>query len=138
MAHAVRRVIGIEIVPEAVECAKKNARAGGIENAAFYLGDAADTASLLAAAEAERGEPIRPGICVIDPPRAGCDEGLISFLGRLSPEKIIYISCNTATLARDVARLAEYGYTPGEVTPFDLFPGTGHCEAVVRLTRSAK
>lgn len=138
MAHAVRRVTGIEIVPEAVECAKKNAHDNGIDNAAFYLGDAADTASLLFAAEAERGEPIRPGICVIDPPRAGCDEGLVNFLGTLSPERIIYISCNTATLARDVARLAGYGYTPGDVTPFDLFPGTGHCEAVVRLTRSAK
>ncbi len=135
MAREVREMIGVEIVPEAVECAKINAKENGVENAAFYVGDAAETESLLKNAERERGEAILPDIVILDPPRAGCDERLIRFVASLSPEKIVYISCNPKTLARDCALFRTLGYTAGAAAPFDLFPATGHVESVVRLER---
>ncbi len=136
MAHAVREVIGIEIVPSAVECARRNARRAGIENASFYTADASDTDQILARAEAERGERIRPDVVVLDPPRKGSTEKLLSFIATsLSPSRIVYISCNPDTLARDCAFLRPLGYAIGEVTPVDLFPMTGHVESVVCLTR---
>lgn len=135
MSDGVREVIGIEVVPEAVECAKKNAAKNGITNAAFYCGDATDTEKLLASAEKERGEKIRPDVVLLDPPRRGCEPELLSFLGRLAPARIVYVSCNPETLARDVALLMKEGYTPGAVTPVNLFPVTGHVESVICLTR---
>ncbi|MBQ8174582.1 MAG: 23S rRNA (uracil(1939)-C(5))-methyltransferase RlmD [Clostridia bacterium] len=135
MAHSVREVIGVEIVPEAVACAKRNAKRNGIQNASFYCGDAENSRNLLAAAEAERGEEIRPDVVVLDPPRRGCGEALLSFVAALAPSRIVYISCNPETLARDAKLLAASGYEMGAVTPVDLFPCTGHCECVVCLTR---
>ena len=136
MADKCRELIGIEIVESAVECARFNARENGIKNASFYTGDAKHTERLLERAEAERGEKIKPDVVVLDPPRAGCDEALLKHIATsLSPRKIVYISCNPQTLARDVALLAPLGYTTDEVTPVDLFPGTGHVESVVCLTR---
>ena len=136
MARDCREVIGIEIVDSAVECAKYNAAENGIENASFYTGDAANTEGLLANAERIRGEKIRPDVVILDPPRGGSDAGLLGYIAnKLSPKRIVYISCNPATLARDAAILAPLGYEMGRVTPFDLFPGTGHVESVVALTR---
>ena len=135
MADGVREVIGIEVVESAVECAKKNAARNGIKNASFYCGDATDTEGLRARAEKERATPIRPDTVLLDPPRRGCEPELLSFLGRLAPARIVYISCNPETLARDVALLMKEGYTPGAVTPVNLFPVTGHVESVVCLTR---
>ena len=136
MADGVREVIGIEIVPSAVECAKRNANRGGIQNASFYTADASDTDLILARAEAERGEPIRPDIVILDPPRKGSTEKLLSFIANsLSPTRIVYISCNPETLARDCAILRPMGYEIGVVTPVDLFPMAGHVESVVSLTR---
>lgn len=138
MADRVRRLIGIEIVPEAIEYAKKNAERNGVKNAYFFCGDAKDTEKLLTAAEAEIGE-IHPDAVVLDPPRKGCSPDLVSFVARrLTPPKIAYISCNPDTLARDCALFADYGYEIGDVTPVDLFPRTGHVESVVCLTRSDK
>ncbi len=135
MASAVRKLVGIEIVPEAVECAKENARRAGIDNAHFFVGDAANTEGLLKNAERELGK-FSPDVVVLDPPRKGCDGELLSFLSeRLAPKRIVYISCNPDTLARDVAVLTRAGYEMGEVTPVDLFPRTGHVESVVCLTR---
>ena len=135
MAHRVKRLIGIEIVPEAIEYARKNAERNGIKNAAFFCGDAKDAAKLLSAAESEIGE-ICPDAVVLDPPRKGCSPALIEFVAsQLSPPKIAYISCNPDTLARDCALFCHYGYTIGDVTPVDLFPRTGHVESVVCLTR---
>ena len=135
MADGARELIGVEIVESAVECAKENARENGVKNAAFYAADAADTETLLSLAERERGEKILPDVIVLDPPRAGSDEGLLRYISSLSPKKIVYISCNPATLARDVRILQGLGYVAGAVYPFDLFPCTGHVESVVCLTR---
>ena len=130
MAHRVRHLFGIEIVPEAIACARENARAAGIANATFAVGDAKTTGAILA----EHGVP-RPNVIVLDPPRAGCDTNLLDTVAELSPDRLVYISCNPDTLARDVALLSSLGYTFGTVTPVDLFPRTGHVESLVCLTR---
>ena len=135
MAKDCRELIGIEIVDSAVECARFNAENNGITNASFYTGDAKDTEKLLAPAEAIRGEKIMPDVVIFDPPRAGSDEALLRHVASLSPRKIVYISCNPATLARDMVVLKELGYTSETVIPVDMFPGTGHVESVVCLER---
>lgn len=135
MADAAGEVIGIEIVESAVECAKFNAEANGIKNASFYAGDASEAARLLAPAEAARGKKIMPDIVILDPPRAGTTKELIEHIATLAPRKVVYISCNPQTLARDMVVFKEFGYVGNEVTPFDLFPMTGHVESVVCLTR---
>ena len=136
MADSVGELIGIEIVDSAVECARENARECGIENAHFFTGDATETEQLLANAERQLGRKITPNIVVLDPPRAGCDEKLVRFVSDLNPERIVYISCNPKTLARDVVLFRELGYNTDTVYPFDLFPMTGHVESVVCLTRT--
>lgn len=118
------QLIGVEIIPEAVENAKENARQNGIANATFICGDA--NAAELSGAD----------VIFLDPPRKGCEESLVRQIAAIAPRRVVYISCNPDTLARDVARFAEVGYEPGVVYPVDLFPRTGHCEAVVRLTKS--
>ena len=133
MADAVKRVIGIEIVPDAVRCARENAERNGIKNAAFFAGDATNTEKLLSVAEAELGKTLSPDAVILDPPRKGCDEKLLAFLAERRIPKIVYISCNPETLARDVAFLAKKGYGFSEITPIDLFPRTAHVETVVGL-----
>ena len=135
MADEAGEVIGIEIVKSAVECAKFNAENNGIGNASFYAGDASETERLLVPAETARGGKIKPSIVILDPPRAGTTEELIKHIASLSPKKVVYISCNPATLARDMVIFEKLGYFGTEVTPFDLFPMTGHVESVVCLTR---
>ncbi len=135
MADGCSQLIGIEIVESAVECAKFNAKKNGIENAHFYAGDAKNTEKFLEKAEKERGEKIKPDVVVLDPPRGGSSEELLSYIASLSPERIVYISCNPSTLARDMKYISEFGYTGHRIYPFDLFPGTGHCECVVLLER---
>ena len=136
MAKEAGEIIGVEIVESAVRCAGENARANGIENASFYTADAADTEKLLERAERERGEKIKPQTVILDPPRQGSDEGLLVYIANeLSPEKIVYISCNPATLARDINVLSPLGYNADKVRLFDLFPATGHVESVVCLKR---
>ena len=137
MADSVGELIGIEIVDSAVECARENARECGIANAHFFTGDATETERLLANAERELGRRITPDIIVLDPPRAGCDERLIRFVSTLDAKRIVYISCNPKTLARDVVLFRELGYDTDTVYPFDLFPMTGHVESVVCLTRQS-
>ena len=138
MADEAGEVIGIEIVESAVECAKFNAEINHIFNASFYAGDASDTKKILEPAELARGGKIKPDIVILDPPRAGTTAELIEHIASLAPRKVVYISCNPATLARDMAVFKQYGYEGNEVTPFDLFPLTGHVESVVCLTRSDK
>lgn len=135
MAHLASRVVGVEIVNEAVECAKENARINGIENAYFFCGDASDTRGLLASAKDGLGD-FCPDVVIIDPPRKGTTKELVDYLDSLGVKKIVYVSCNPDTLARDCAWFADAGYTIGEVTPVDMFPGTGHVESVVALTRN--
>ena len=135
MADLAGEVVGIEIVESAVECATFNAEINHIQNASFYAGDASDTKRILEPAEAKRGEKIMPSIVVFDPPRGGTTEELIKHITGLNPTRIVYISCNPATLARDMVVLKQYGYVGTEVTPFDLFPMTGHVESLVCLTK---
>ena len=137
MADSVGELIGIEIVDSAVECAKENARDSGIENAHFFTGDATETERLLLNAERQLGKKISPDVIVLDPPRAGCDEKLVRFVSTLNAKRIVYISCNPKTLARDVVLFRELGYDTDTVYPFDLFPCTGHVESVVCLTRQS-
>ncbi len=136
MANKVRELIGIEIVESAVECAKENAADNGITNASFYTGDAKDTQKLLENAERSLGRKIKPTLVLLDPPRAGCSEELIKYVAALAPERVVYISCNPTTLARDSVLFRSLGYQLGKVTPVDMFPGTGHVESVVCLTRT--
>ena len=135
MADVAGEIIGIEIVESAVECARFNAENNGISDAKFYTGDATDAEKLLERAESERGEKIAPDVIILDPPRAGCDEKLVRYTASLSPKRIVYVSCNPGTLARDVAIFKSLGYETNEVFAVDLFPATGHVESVVCLTR---
>ena len=134
MAKDAARIVGVEIVDEAVECAKENAKLNDVENAYFFCGDASDTRGLLATAKDTLGD-FCPDVVVIDPPRKGTTEELVNYLDSLGVPRIVYVSCNPDTLARDCAWFAEKGYQIGDVTPVDLFPGTGHVESVVCLTR---
>lgn len=138
MARDAAEVIGVEIVESAARCAEENAARGGLSNAHFYAGDAADTEELLRAAERARGKRILPDVVLLDPPRGGCDARTLEFVASMNPQRIVYISCNPETLARDVAHLVSLGYTPGAATPVDLFPGTGHVETVILLTKAQK
>ena len=130
MADRVRRLTGVEIVPQAVECAIGNAERAGIENAKFICADSADGAADILATTDEM-----PDVVVLDPPRKGCAPELLDSLTHAGITKIVYISCNPATLSRDCAHLKKQGWQIGEVQPVDLFPRTGHVENVVCLTR---
>ncbi len=127
-ARKVKKLIGIEVIPEAIEDAKQNAKLNGIENAEFFVGDASKTLEIIASL------PEKPTAVIVDPPRKGLSADAIAALKQIAPEKIIYVSCNPATQARDLALLGDT-YVPGEVQPYDMFPRTGHVESVVCLTR---
>lgn len=129
MAHKAKSLIGVEIVPKAIEDAKENAQSNGIDNARFICGDAAK------AAETLRAEGLTPDVIIIDPPRKGCDKSLIKTISDMNPKRVVYVSCDPATLARDLAIFAELGFVAHEVTPVDMFPRTSHVEAVVLLQR---
>ena len=136
MADSVRELVGVEIVASAVERAKENAKKNGIAHASFFCADAGCACSLLDAVKKEKGEAYAPDIVLLDPPRKGCSAELLSYLAKdLVPPKIVYISCNPDTLARDCAYLTQNGYSLSPVTPVDLFPRTGHVESVVCLKR---
>ncbi len=136
MSDQAKRVIGIEIVDEAVKCAAENAKRNSIALAAFYCGDASDAKKLLAAAEEAEGvlDPKHTTV-ILDPPRKGSTPDLIGYLSDRGFDRVVYISCNPDTLARDCALFRSLGYTVGTVTPVDLFPRTGHVETVVLLSR---
>lgn len=129
LAKYAHRVIGAEIIPEAVENARKNAQRNGIENAEFICADASE------AAEKLLNEGIRPEAVVVDPPRKGMDEAAIRALCGMEPERIAYVSCNPATLARDVVVFNECGYALQKATAVDMFPRTPHVEAVVLMSK---
>ena len=135
MADFAERIIGIEIVEEAVERAKENAARNGKKNAFFYCGDASDAEKLLTNAENAHGDVSR-AVVIMDPPRKGSTPELIEYLARRGFERIVYVSCGPDTLARDCVLFKKLGYKIGTVTPVDLFPRTGHVESVVCLTRT--
>ena len=129
MAGAAGKVIGVEVVPQAVEDARENAKRNGIENAEFFCGDAG-----AAALELEK-QGVKADVVVVDPPRKGLNADTIEALHRFAPRRIVYVSCDPATLARDVALLKERGYQVANATAADLFPRCAHVESVVCLTR---
>lgn len=130
MADNAKRVFGIEIVPEAIENARRNAKLNGITNAEFFCGDAYDGARELK----KRG--ISPDVIVLDPPRKGCQRELLDTVEQMNPKRIVYVSCDSATLARDLAILNKKGYKTQEITPVDMFPRTPHVETVTLITRA--
>ncbi|MCR5685384.1 MAG: 23S rRNA (uracil(1939)-C(5))-methyltransferase RlmD [Lachnospiraceae bacterium] len=167
-AKYVKRVYGIEIVPQAIEDAKENAKLNGITNAEFFCGAAeelfpklmqvADTVKLRMEAytytktavegndhhgkndaPGETGtdsmDRLTPDIVIVDPPRKGCDAALIDCIGKMTPKKVVYVSCDPATLARDIKLFRDYGYEPVKIRPVDMFPQTGHVETVCLLGR---
>ena len=129
MASAAGKVIGVEVIPQAVEDAKDNAKRNGIENAEFFCGDAGQ-----AALELERNG-IRPDVIVVDPPRKGLNADTIEALHRMAPRRIVYVSCDPATLGRDVALLKGHGYALESAQAADLFPRCSHVETVALLGR---
>lgn len=139
MADKVSRLVGIEIVPEAVVCATENAERNAAEGliqadmAQFFCADATEASRIFA--PADRGDVPSPDIVIIDPPRKGTTPELIREIARRDIRKVVYISCDPETLARDCAVFRECGYHIGEVQPVDLFPRTGHVENVVCLSR---
>ena len=124
------QVVVILVIPQAVEDAKDNAKRNGIENAEFFCGDAGEAALALEA------KGIRADVAVVDPPRKGLNADTIEALSRMAPRRIVYVSCDPATLARDVALLKERGYTLKNASAADLFPRCAHVESVVTLTRA--
>ena len=132
MADRCRELIGVEIVPEAIDSAKANAARMGDAVAAksrFFCADAGQAAARLAA------EGLRPDVIMLDPPRKGCDETTLSAVVQMSPRRVVYVSCNPSTAARDAAWLEEHGYHAEKVQPVDLFPRTRHCECVIALSK---
>ena len=129
MAGAAGKVIGVEVVEQAVEDARENALRNGIKNAEFFCGDAGKAALDLEA------KGIRPDVVVVDPPRKGLNADTIEALQRMDPRRIVYVSCDPATLARDVALLKERGYKLKNAMAADLFPRCAHVESIVCLCR---
>ena len=130
MAKHAKKAYGIEIVAPAIEDAKKNAVANGCKNAEFILGDAAvELPALL-----EGG--VNPDVVLLDPPRAGCEERVLAAICKVKPERIVYVSCNPASLARDLAYLEQNGYKATIVQPVDMFPATSHVENVALVVKA--
>ncbi len=129
LAQKAAKVYGIEIVPPAIEDAKRNALENGLKNAEFICGDAAvELPKLL-----ESG--VRPQVVLVDPPRAGCEQKVLDAIAGVQPERIVYVSCNPASLARDLAYLEDRGYKTVQAQPVDMFPQTHHVETIVLLQR---
>lgn len=132
MAEKAEKVIGVEIIPEAVEDAKINAEINGIENAEFICGDAPEAAKIL------KERNIKPDVIIVDPPRKGCAEDLLETISQMNPKRLVYVSCDPATLARDCKILKEKGYEIQKAAPVDMFPRTSHVETVVLMSRNSK
>ena len=130
LAKRAGRVIGAEIVPAAIRDAGENAARNHIENAEFFCGDAAEAAARLEA------EGLRPGVITVDPPRKGLAPEVIGSIAAMGPARVVYVSCDPATLGRDVKRFGELGYRAVRACAVDMFPGTRHVESVVLLERS--
>ena len=136
LARSAGRVYGVEVVPQAIEDARANAKLNDIENAEFFTGKAEEVLPAWYAEHAdEEGGMAHPDVIVVDPPRKGCDEACLDTMVRMAPSRIVYVSCNPATLARDLRYLCDRGYELRAVRPCDMFPQTVHCECAVKLER---
>ena len=129
LAKAAKRVIGAEIVPPAIRDAKENALRNYVENAEFFCGDAADIAAKL------ESDGLRPDVVTVDPPRKGLAPEVIASVAAMGPEKVVYVSCDPATLGRDVKIFREFGYEAKRAAAVDMFPGTAHVETVCLLSK---
>jgi len=129
LAQKAKKVYAVEIVPEAISDAKKNAEINGITNAEFFVGEAEKIMPWWTA------QGLKPDVIVVDPPRKGCDEALLQAMIDMQPKRIVYVSCNPSTLARDLRILEDGGYNTQEVQPVDMFSQTGHVECVVKIDR---
>jgi len=130
MAQGCAALVGVEVIPQAVEDARKNAARNGVKNARFICADAAQAAAQLAA------EGWRPDVVLVDPPRKGCAPVLLQTIAQMQPSRVVYISCDPATLARDLGVLRDLGYAAARIKPVDMFPRTGHVECVVLLEKA--
>ncbi len=124
--HA-KKVLGAEIVPEAIDDARENAARNGVKNAEFFCGDASDVAKKLAR------ENLRPDVITVDPPRKGLAADVVEIIAEMQPGRVVYVSCDSATMARDVKRLADLGYTAQRACAVDMFPRADHVETVCQL-----
>lgn len=129
MAENVKQLVGIEIIPQAIENAKANAEINHITNAQFICADAPKGAEIL------KKQGVNPDVIILDPPRKGCEKSLFDTIEQLSPKKIVYVSCDSATLARDLAILKEKGYEAKKVSAVDMFPRTPHVECVTLIEK---
>jgi 23S rRNA (uracil1939-C5)-methyltransferase len=129
VARSAKKLLGNDIVPSAVENARRNAQKNGVSQAEYFCGDAAQVAQKLAA------DGLHPDVIITDPPRKGMDKAVLDALVTMAPERIVYVSCDPGTLARDLKYLAAQGYTPTHATAVDMFPRTHHVETVCLLTK---
>ena len=140
LAKNARKVYGVEIVPQAIEDARNNAKRNGIDNAEFFVGKAEEVVpafyekALKQTQDSEAGKSIRPDVVVVDPPRKGCEEVLLETIVKMQPQRIVYVSCDSATLARDLKFLSANGYAVKKVQPVDQFGHSVHIETVVLLS----
>lgn len=137
LAQKAEKVYGVEIVPEAIQNAAENARLNGMKNVEFFCGAAEKVVPEMAErlGASAHGSDVPADVVVVDPPRKGCDSALLNTIEQMAPEKIVYVSCDPATLARDVKVLGEKGYVVRKVRACDMFPQGGHVEGVVMLSR---
>lgn len=134
LAQKARKVYGVEIIPQAIEDARNNARINQIENAEFFVGKAEEVLpEYYSQYEREHGERAYADVIVVDPPRKGCEETLLETIVQMQPKRIVYVSCDSATLARDLKYLCERGYELKKVKPVDQFPHTVHVEVAIKL-----
>ena len=137
LAKKAKQVYGVEIIPQAIDDAKNNAKINNITNAEFYVGKAEEVLPeyYKEYEKTHNGETAHADVIVVDPPRKGCEESLLQTIVDMQPEKVVYVSCDSATLARDVKFLRAKGYELKDVTPVDQFPHTVHVETVVLLSK---
>lgn len=137
LAQKAKKVYGVEIVPQAIEDARRNAEINGIQNAEFFVGEAEEVLPSYYAqyAKDHPGESAHADVIVVDPPRKGCEESVLQTMVNMQPERIVYVSCDSATLARDLKYLSGNGYELEKVRAVDMFPHTVHVECVVLLTK---
>ncbi len=128
-AQTAGKVIGVEVIPSAVQDAKENAALNQVSNVEFFCGDAQEIAARFAE------EQIKPDVIIVDPPRKGLTPGVIDAIVQMSPARVVYVSCHPATLARDLEIFARHEYDPQTVIAADLFPRTAHVETIAALSK---
>ncbi len=131
LAKKAKKVYGVEIIKEAIDDAKINAKSNGLDNVEFFVGKSEDVFK----SYYEKHKDMKADVVVVDPPRKGCFKTLLDTIGEVKPEKVVYVSCDCATLARDIKILGEYGYEVKKVCPVDMFPHTEHVETVCLMSR---